>query len=287
MKIVKDNKIYPDELVPVLDHYKEYFDAVKICFMPFFQLNSDANVSSRKASKQISFEELKEKDELFKKLSVLNAEIYESNEDYPESSEIIDSGEIVNWGKVITDTQLQDYREVNRALRTSIGAYKKPLRRIDLFAILEKYTEENKIWSPIEGQYDVFTKIGIYKLLKKLGIDEILVIDQYYEKKNELSMGDLSESEFIDKVKFDDYYIYSKDKSILFAISWDDFFYFIATKRKNLNTINEIAEIEGFVANDKDSHLWDWEEGEIEKILNAAVKSKEESWWKRLLKRGN
>ena len=105
--------------------------------------------------------------------------------------------------------------------------------------------------------------------------------------RTELNIANLSESEFIDNVKFKDYYIYSKDKSILFAISWDDFFYFIATKKENIEVVNDIAEIEGFMAKEKDSHLWDWEEGEIEKILNASKNSKKESWWKRLIKKRN
>ena len=53
------------------------------------------------------------------------------------------------------------------------------------------------------------------------------------------------------------------------------------------DTLNDIAEIEGFMAKEKDSHLWDWEEGEIEKILNASKNSKKESWWKRLIKKRN
>ena len=285
MKIIEDKKIYPDEKVPVLEHYKENFDSVKICFLPFFQINLETNVSSRKSSKQISFEELKSKDGLFKNISGVNAEIYESNENYPKASKIIESGEIINWGKVISKTDLENYKEINRALRTSIGAYKKPLRRFDLLNKLEKYTEENKIWFPIEGQFDTFTKIGIYKLLNKLNKNIVYVIDEFYEEKKELDISNLTEVEFVEQIKFKDYYIYAKDKSILFAISWDDFFYFLATKKENLKTVDEILEIEGFIANNTDSHLWDWEEGEIEMLLNKAKNIKNVPWWKKIFKK--
>ena len=118
MKLVDYKKIYPDESVPVLEHYNEYFDVVKICFLPFFKLNSEFGISSRKSSKQISFEELKEKVEIFKNISAPNVKIYETNEDYPKASEIIFSGEIVNWSKIISKTKLKNYREVNKALKT-------------------------------------------------------------------------------------------------------------------------------------------------------------------------
>ena len=222
MKIIEDKKIYPDENVPLLEHYRENFDLVKICFLPFFQLESELSTPSRKASKQISFGELKAKDELFRSINGVNAEIYESNEDYPKTAEIIESGELIKWEKVISETKLKSYREVNRALRTSIGAYKSPLKRFDLLQRLEKYTEQNKIWFPIEGQFDSFTKIGIYKLLNKLGKYEVIVIDEFYDEERELDLRNMTELDFVEHVKFKDYYIYTADKSILFAISWQN-----------------------------------------------------------------
>ncbi len=287
MKIIEENKIYPDEETPVLEHYKENFDLVKICFLPFFKIDSESNISSRKVTKQISFEELKAKDDIFKDISGVDAKIYVSNENYPKTPEIIKSGKVVKWNKVISETTLENFREVNRALKTSIDAYKKPLRRFDLLNKLEKYTEKNEIWFPIEGHFDTFTKIGIYKLLNILGKNNVIVIDEFYEEKRELDLTSMTELEFVEQIKFKDYYIYAADKSILFAISWDDFFYFIATQKENLRVIDEINEIEGFNANDKDSHLWDWEEGEIEKILNKANYSKKEPWGKGIFKKEN
>jgi len=277
MKIVDDKNIYPNELVPVLEHYKEYFDVVKICFLPFFKLNSDSDITSKKSSKQISFEELKSKYELFKNISTPNAEIYVPNENYPQKNEIVNSGQIVNWTEIVSKTELENYRQTNQALKTSIGAYKKPLRRFDLYSKLEKYTKANKIWHPNEGQFDIFTKMSIYKLLKKLKKNKVIVISEYYDETKELNIENISKVEFVDAIKFKDYYIFSKDESVLFAISWDDFFFLIATKKENLKVINEVTKIEGFIANENDSHLWDWEEGEIEKILNAAAKSNKKS----------
>jgi len=109
MKIIEDKHIYPGEKVPVLEHYKEKFDLVKICFLPFIQIDSESNISSRKASQQISLEKLKTKDELFKNISGLNAEIYESNESYPKAAEILESGKIIDWKTIISGTDLLNY----------------------------------------------------------------------------------------------------------------------------------------------------------------------------------
>jgi hypothetical protein len=107
--------------------------------------------------------------------------------------------------------------------------------------------------------------------------NHVIVINEYYDEMKELNFENISKEEFVDAVNFKDYYIFSKDESILFTISWDDFFFLIATKKENLKVVNGMTEIEGFIANDKDSHLWDWEEGEIEKILNSAAKSSKKS----------
>ena len=287
MKIIEDKLIYPDEKVPVLEHYKENFDLVKICFLPFIQIESQSNLSPGKASQQISLNELKSKDELFKNISGLNAEIYESNESYPKAGEILESGKIINWQTIISESDLINYQEVNRALRTSIGAYKIPLRRPDLLHKLEEYTVNKNLWFPIEGQFDTFTKIGIYKLLKQLGKEKIFVVKEGYEETKELNIKSLTESQFIAKIEFDDYYIYSKDETVLFAISWDDYFYFLATKKEYSETVEQIEEIEGFTANNRDSHLWDWEEGEIDRLLEKTEQEKKISWWKSIFKRNN
>lgn len=287
MKIIEDKHIYPNEKVPVLEHYKENFDLVKICFLPFIQIDSESNILSKKASKQISLEELKAKDELFKNISELNAEIYASNENYPKAAEILKSGKIINWKTIISESDLINYREINRALKTSIGAYKTPLRRPDLLHKLEEYSVEKEIWFPIEGQFDTFTKIGIYKLLKQLGKEKVFVVKEGYEETKELNIKELTESDFIEQIEFDDYYIYSKDETILFAISWDDYFYFLATKKEYLETVEQITEIGGVNANSKDSHLWDWDEGEIDRLLEKAKNDKKFPWWKSILKRKN
>ena len=287
MKIIEDKHIYPGEKVPILEHYKENFDLVKICFLPFIQIDSESNISSGRASQQISLEELKAKDELFKNIIDVNAEIYESNESYPKAAEILESGKIIDWETIILETNLENYREINRALRTSIGAYKTPLSRPDLLHKLEEYTDDKKIWFPIEGQFDTFTKIGIYKLLKQLGKEKVFVVKEGYEETKELNIKELAESEFIEQIEFDDYYIYSQDETILFAISWDDYFYFLATKKEYLETVEQTIEIEGFNATNRDSHLWDWEEGEIDELLEKTKSEKKTPWWKSMLKRKN
>jgi len=151
---------------------------------------------------------------------------------------------------------------------TSIGAFKKKLQREDLLEILNQYSDKNNIWHPTEGTFDFFTKSLIYEILTLNGIYEINVEDEFYENKKTINLNELTNSEFCDKIDFNDYYIYDKNKSILFAISWDYFFFFIAINEQVFSKQSIGTSFEGFWADEKCNHLWTWEEGEIERLLS-------------------
>lgn len=279
MEIVNDKKLYPDETTPLKDHYSDFTD-VFIGLVPFFQTSN--KTSKAQSSKEIiTLKQAQEKDTLFKKIEALNGVIYTTREDYPEDQEIIESGKPILWSQIIQNTSIQNYKELNKALMTSIGAYHKKLRREDTLNILNKYTGKSNIWHPAEGAFGVFVKKQIYNTLKDQNINEILVQDEHYEDKRAFDLSNLIQSDFISQIKFKDYYIYSKDNSIMFSIGWDFFFFFIAIDNSKVSKEKVESNFEGFWANESDSHLWTWEEGEISKLLNN--KEKKENWWTKLM----
>ena len=159
---------------------------------------------------------------------------------------------------------LKTIKKLNKALMTSIGGFKTKLQREDLLEILNQYTERENIWHPTEGAFDFFTKSSIFEILTINGIDKVVVEDEFYENRKTINLTDINKSDFCDKINFKDYYIYDKSKSILFAISWDYFFYFIAINERVFSKKTIETNFEGFWADEKCSHLWTWEEGEID-----------------------
>jgi len=279
MEIVNKNRLYPDETTPLKEHYSDFTD-VFIGLLPFFQTNR--KISETQSSKEIlTLKQAQEKDDLFKKIETLNATIYSTREDYPEENEIIDTGKLIYWSQIIKNTEIKDFKDLNKALMTSIGAYHKKLRREDTLKILNDYTEKSNIWHPTEGTFGVFVKQQIYSTLKDQNINEIVVIDEHYEDRRVLNLSNLNQSDFITKVNFKDYYIYSKDKSILFSIGWDFFFFFISINNSIIDKQKIESNFEGFWANELDNHLWTWKEGEIEKLLNS--KEQKKSWWNKMM----
>ncbi len=268
MSEIENKNLYPDEETPVLKHYSE-FDSVYIGLLPFFKLDKE-HCDTNSSKKVISLEEARKKDEIFEKIeNYSNMTIFSSNECYPTDEEITQHGKKVTWKEVIQNTKLNDYKELNKALMTSIGAFKKKLERQDLLKVLNQYSDKNNIWHPTEGTFDFFTKSSIFELLTLNGIEEVLVEDEFYENKKIIDLTSSSKSDFCEKIDFKDYYIYDKNKSILFAISWDYFFYFIAINEKVFSKKSIESNFEGFWADEKSSHLWTWEEGEINRLLNS------------------
>ncbi|MBR9847013.1 MAG: DUF2711 family protein [Algicola sp.] len=281
MNIFTDNKIYPNEEIPVKKHFSEFYDSVFIAFLPFFRIQNETKSNSFKSSKQISVEQAKAEMKELEPLKLENVEIFTSNKDYPKDKEVYENGILVKWEEIISDTKLSSNIELNRALKTSIGSYKKKLERQDLLKTLDDYTDLQKIWHPTEGSFGVFAKKGIYQTFKNFNKDKIIVIDEFFEKETELDLTVLNEIEFIEKIDFKDYYIYSSDKEILFTIDWDSYFYLIAVDKYKIEYIKN--HFEGFVADEKTTHLWDWKEGEINSILNPKKVKEKRPWWKRIM----
>jgi len=281
MSIFTENKIYPDEETPLKEHFSEFYDSVYVAFLPFFRIENETKSKSFKASEQITVEQAKAEIKELKPLKLENVEIFTSNKDYPKEKEIYENGVLIKWKEIVSNTELSDNIELNRALKTSIGAYKKKLERQDLLKALNDYTDLRKIWHPSEGGFDLFTKKEIYQTFKNFNKDKIIIVDEFFENKVELDLLKLSEYEFIDKIDYKDYYIYSSDREILFTIEWDSYFCLVAVDKNKIEYIEN--QFEGFIADEKTTHLWDWKKGEINNILNSNITAEKKPWWKRIM----
>ena len=289
MSDIFNNNIYPHE-GKIKDHFKDFYDSVFVAFLPFFQVDRQpTDKANLKKAKHITYEDAKQEMEFLKDIPKPNAEIYSySNNEYPTDKEIFEKGKAVVWSEIINGAGLNDFSELNKALRTSIGALRKVFQRPGLTEKVNDYTDSQNIWHPTEGGFDTLSKVAVYKTFKLLGKNQIIITDEFYETTSILDIDKLSDFEFTEKVSFKDYYLYSEDKKILFTIEWDSFFFLIATGQENMNKIISSNLFEGFVCNEKTEHNWDYEDGEIQKYLDIEERQKlltakpttKKQWWK-------
>ncbi|MFN4811027.1 MAG: DUF2711 family protein [Bacteroidota bacterium] len=287
--IFADKKIYPHE-GKIKDHFKDFYEAVFVAFLPFFKVDrQNTDNTNFKKSKQITLEEAKQELDILKDIPPFNADIYSySNKDFPADKEIFESGKTISWETVIKGSGLNANSELNKALRTSIGALRQVFCRPELTEKLNNYTSNQGIWHPTEGGFDTLSKIAIYKAFKLLDKNEIIVTHEFYETFSILELDKLTAFEFAEKVGYKDYFIYSSDKEILFTIEWDSFFFLIATGQEKMKEIISSKLFEGFLCSEKTVHNWDYEEAEIQKYLDIEEKQKvlttkpatKKQWWK-------
>ncbi len=281
MDIFKEKKLYPNEEEFILSSFTGFYNSVFIAYLPFFRLKEHnlEKVSVQK-SHQISLEEFKAGDEVFGNLPDFNADVYSyANDNYPEDEAIFENAESVSWKEVKTGANFDDYAELYKALKTSIGSYRKVFERIDLRDRLNEFTEKEKIFHPSEGNFEVLSKIEIYNALKSLGKSKIIFVDEFYDSEKEFDLSSISVKEFVEKIEYKDYYIYPKDKSILFSIDWDSFFYLICSNKNTIDEILQNSRIEGFFCTNETKHIWAWNEEEFVKLRESESQVEEKAIW--------
>lgn len=287
--IFADKNIYPHE-GKIKDHYKDFYETVFVAFLPFFKVDRQPTDNTNfKKSKQITHEEARQELDILKDIPPFNADIFSySNKDFPTDQEIFDSGQSICWGAVVKGSGLKNNSELNKALRTSIGALRQVFRRPELTEKLNNYTSNQSIWHPTEGGFDTLSKVAIYKAFKLLDKNEIIVTDEFYETNSTLELDKLTAFDFVEKIGYKDYFIYSLDKKLLFTIEWDSFFFLIATGQESMDKIITSKLFEGFLCNENTEHTWDYGEGEIQKYIDLEEKQKvltanpktKNQWWK-------
>ncbi|HMS39758.1 MAG TPA: DUF2711 family protein [Pyrinomonadaceae bacterium] len=269
MNIFAEKLFYPTYEIPFLNYFKDHYDSVFIAFLPFFRLGEyQIENPSFQKSHQISFEQLKEKNKEFAEIPEFRAEIFSyENKNYPEDKTIIEKGEIVSWREIKEKGFFEDFSEINKALKTSIGSYREVFRTPNLSKRLNAVTEKENIFHPTEGSFEPLVKLQIYNALKHLNKTEILVIDEYLETEKELNLNTISFEEFVEKVQGKDYYIYPKDKSLLFSIDWDSFFFIICSNKPLINEVVNAGGFEGFCCAETTEHNWEFTKEETVELL--------------------
>lgn len=284
MSIFEEQKLYPSEGEIILGSFEKHYDCVFVAYLPFFRLkNGEFKYPSVQKSHQISLEKLQAEDKLFANLPNFKANVFSyENDEYPEDEVIFEAAETVSWDEVKNGADFNDHGEINKALRTSIGSYRKVFERDDLCQKLLAYTEKENIFHPTEGSYGILSKVAIYKILKSLSKDEISIIDEFYLNEKKLDLSSLTLKAFVEVIEGKDYYIYPKDKSILFTIDWDSFFFLICSNKSTIDVITSKLMVDGFVCTSETKHTWEWDESEFLRILESESDNDKRSRWTKL-----
>lgn len=282
-------KYYPTGTKKILEFYKGEFDSCFILFHPFLKMKQEDETEIERTSSREANTVPDEFAEFFKELNLpANAVIYTSNQNYPEEKRIIESGIEISWNQVIEQTNnLNSYQEIQKALKTSIGAYRKIFQRNDLFNHLQEYLKKQKIWSPKEDIINTLTKKKIFQIFRLLNLNKI-INDNFKEEKIPIDIGKMSEFDFCDIMN--SFFICSLDKDVMIVQNRDTFFCLLLTRKKEtMQKILESIELEGILCSEETSLPWEFNNKEFEELVQKEKeqksKNKSSKWWSRIFKK--
>lgn len=255
--IFDNNDLYPGYKEPLKNHFKHYFDSLFICFSPFLKIDGTKYTSLSQA-KIVSLEELQESNESFKKLKPNDDRVIysNSNTDYPDIDAIINHATVVKWEYILEHAGFQNSKEISLALRTSIGGLCTDSEMKGLQKRLDLFTTQHSIFNPTEGRITPLSLQSIYSCLKALGKTTVVVTDEFFQDRKTVDITTITGKEFVSLVRGYMYY-FPIDRSLLFTIEWDSFFFLIGGNKELLEKITSQFEFEGFFCDDETMHGWD------------------------------
>ena len=224
-------KYYPKGNENVLQYFKNEFESCFILFHPFLMMNNENNETELQRTSSIRQDSVPED---IKKLLNGNSlssstSIYSSNENYPNEIDIISKGTSVSWSTILNKSNaLETFSDIQKGLKTSIGAYRKIFQREDLQKPIEQILTTSKLWSPKEDEINTLTKMSIYKIFKALELEKIVDLN-LNQNVNSIDISEMTIKEFCRA--FNSTVIYSENKEIMISQDRDTFYCLLLTKK--------------------------------------------------------
>ena len=219
-----DGYIYPaDSDILYLEYFKDYFEAVFVCFNPFFKMPDE----------------------------------YIEKKGYYLSKEEIQFAEIITWEEIKEGCNLNNFSEMAIALETYSGGLNSKFKDENLSMIVKTYCNNNKIFMPSEGNFADLIYSEIKKVFEVNGYEKVILQDEFGDRNSEVFVNSLEEELFHDYNNIMIKNIYSPDKKILFTIDWDSHYFLFCASREIIEKALKETKLEGFFSFDKTCHHWE------------------------------
>ncbi len=260
---------YPDYDTPFLKNYEGVYQIVFIAFHPFCTIEGYHPESCRHGTRVHRASDYSDEERSKLITSLPKIDPNDSPIDFRDT--IKKEGKSISWESMMSGIGFSSLEEFYRALLTTILALNNKFSDESGAEKLENYCSKNGIYPPTEGEFQPILESGFGEALKRAGVGEVIVRDEFNLEESIISVSDMIDPDnsvlniLVQKLwptKF-----FTVDKSVLFIVDWDSFFTLICAKEEVAKLIKPHELFEGFYADETTDHYWWWSEKEKKEFL--------------------
>ena len=205
----------------ILEYYSGYFEAVYLLLHPFIK----------------------------PRITPCEREPYE----WENKTEFIDTYLEIPWNKILKETGLTSFSEIDLALQTMIGAIRKQPENFKFVNTLDQLSmNDPDLRFPSEGDLSIHLEHRLLKVLKSLGIKWLWVGDQHCTERKLVWLEDLFNKQEVPTHGC----IFTYDHKTLITTHWDSHCSFLCSSKKTLEKILSIDIFEGFYCTNNTEVFW-------------------------------
>jgi len=217
-----NNIVCANEGISIIEFYKEYFDTVFIILHPFFKAKNSVKT--------------------------------DFNNDYPNKCEISQDYDLITWENFLEKSNIESYKSLDIALRTSIGGLNKNYADDFLLKKLNETLENFKIHEPNEGFFEDSLIDSIMNSFVSLGHDELYIGNEWGNEKKLVAVNDILTNKI--EIGTTAKNLYSKTNNLLYTVHWDSHFTMLCSSLDNVKKIVSKYNFEGFYCDSKTDIYW-------------------------------
>lgn len=211
---------------PILEFYKNHYEAVYLILSPFIALK-DSNNSP------------------FKK-----------NKGWPSKKVMRETCTKISWFEILQMSEIVSLKKLDKALRGYIHAIE--TKDLDSLNKLRKTISKFGIIPPPEGFFQELLIDDMMKGLKTLGFEKIIIGDEFGFEKRETNIDEILNNHT--ELAAGENNIYTHGNEILFSVHWDSHFTLLCSKKEIIENFLKMYNFEGFYCTSKTSVYWGLEE---------------------------
>lgn len=168
-------------------------------------------------------------------------------------NEIRKNCESVAWKQFLTLAGIDDYKQLDISLRTSISGLKEEYQDARTAELIHETCIKNGMSAPSEGSFPDIIMNDLLEAFKTLGHEWLWFGDEFCTERKLVYIDELiRDNDMLDQGKN----LFTHDNGILITTHWDSHFSFLCSDKETVEQLVRLSGLEGFYCNEHTKIYW-------------------------------